>query len=294
MYDAIVIGNINIETNIDAVKIPRSDDFEMVNIYERIGGNAIDISVLCSHFGLRTSMVSSIGMDASGVLPILEKSKIDYSHLIVSETKTGKCISINLPGETSTFFFKGANKHLIPYGIEHNYLRSAKLIHICPSNAEILHSIPEKAGDVIISCQFDPTYPMESLSQNLNFLFLNSADALNASGKEDLLEAGKTFLQYGPRNVIINDRGRRAIVIRPEDQYEVVVTTDKAFDATDYEDAFYSGFIYRFVKTLNLKSSLSFGLAFQYFSHKKGNRLLFMDVDDIEDKMYAILRSNNE
>jgi hypothetical protein len=69
---------------------------------------------------------------------------------------------------------------------------------------------------------------------------------------------------------------------------------DKPYDAGEYDESFFSGFIYRYLRTSNLKTSLSFGLAFQLLSHRSKKKLLFQDVDVIEDTMYTIMRSNNE
>jgi len=294
MHDVVVIGNINIETSIEASPIRNTEDYEVNSISERIGGHAIDICVMCSYFGLSPSIVSSIGMDASGLLSILEKSRIDYTHLIISETKTGKHIGISTPGDSSSLFFRGANKHLQSHNVDQGTLKNCKLIHLCPCNREIVRSIPQKARDNTVSCHFDISYSIEDLGPDIDILFVDSETLTNKTGVNDISAAGREITKVGIRNVVVFDSGRMIRVIRDEDEYGVSLDVDKAYDASEYSGSFFSGFIYRFIKTSNLKSSLSFGLAYQYFSHEEKNKLLFKDIDEIEDKMYSILRSNNE
>ncbi|HPR41941.1 MAG TPA: carbohydrate kinase family protein [Candidatus Methanofastidiosa archaeon] len=294
MHDVVVIGDINMETNIEASSVIKGHYFEIGSISERIGGSAIDISVLCSYLGLKVSLVSSIGMDASGVLSILEKSNIDYSQLIISETKTGKRINIDLPGNSSSYVFTGANRHLSPRNVESRFLKGSRMVHICPGNDDMVRSISERAHDVLISCQIDGSCDLRSLDDKVNFLFMDVHDAMATTDEADASAAGRKIAGMGPQNVILTDKGKGLNVFRDGDPYVINAPVDPTYDAGEYDDSFISGFIYRYLKTSNLKSSLSFGLAFQLLSHTDGKKILFQDLDVIEDKMYSIMRSNNE
>jgi len=229
-----------------------------------------------------------------GILSILEKSKIDYSNLIISETKTGKRINIDLSGKRDSYIFPGANRHLSPQNVEFRFLKSSRMIHICPENNDMVVSLPKNAGDTMVSCHIDRSCPMAALDENIDFVFIDSYDAIRISGQDNLVGAGMIIKAQGPENVILTDRGKGVTVFRENEHYPITAPVDKAYDASDYDESFLSGFIYRYLKTSNLKSSLSFGLAFQFLSHSGGKKLLFQDVDLIEDKMYTIMRSNNE
>jgi len=294
MLDVVVIGDINMETNIDATPSPNRSHYDIGSLSDRIGGRAIDISVLCSHLGLRASLVSSIGMDASGILSILEKSNIDYSHLIISETKTGKRINIDTPGSNISYIFRGANRHLSPSSIDYPFLKGCRMVHICPGNIEMTRSVPGIARETLVSCHLDRSCPIDILNEKMDFVFIDASDALALTGKGDVAEAGRELLGKGPLHVILTDRGKGVAVFTEGEGLAIKAPIDMAYDATDYDESFFSGFIYRYLKTSNLKSSLSFGLAFQLLSHEQDKKILFQDVDIIEDKMYSIMRLNNE
>jgi len=293
-YNLGIIGNVNIETEMDASQLPASGDFSISNISERIGGEAMDTSIISAHFGLHPSIFSSIGMDATGILEIMERFKIDYSKMAISDEKTGKHVLIRTPKETYSLLYEGANKHILSHGIDLNFLNSVKLVHICPCDAKVPEKILPKIKDPIVSCQFDPRYPDIFLRPEVDLLFVQGSVALDFTGVKGYAKAARSLCDKGPKTVVVNDGGRAAHICRTEDEIDISFKSQRSYDASHYFNSFIAGFISRFVKTLNYKSSASFGLAYQFFTYDAGKRVVFKDAYDVEELMYKIVRLNNE
>ncbi|MHC1604467.1 MAG: carbohydrate kinase family protein [Candidatus Methanofastidiosia archaeon] len=290
--DFVVIGDVNIETEIEARKKPASREYLISKITGGIEGDAIDIAITGSHFGLKPAIVTSIGSDARGILEILDRYNIDYSHMMISEGKTGKTFLIRTQRKTSSFFFPGANRNLLVSSIDFNFLDQSKLVHICSIRQDIRNVMAQKLRKSIFTCQLDMETDLKEVGSKINILFSRSDVASNYTGEKDARKATRKLAALGPKAVIVNERGKRAHICRGEQEMVVEFKEDKTYDASLFFVSFVSGFISRFLKTSNYKSSTSFGLAYQYFASVARKKIVFREAYDIEGLMYKILRLN--
>jgi sugar/nucleoside kinase (ribokinase family) len=292
--DVVVIGNVDIVTDMGVRPIPHSSDYLITSLNERIGGDAIDISLICSHFGARPSLMSAIGMDAHNILSLLESHSIDYSHLVVSETNTGKRIVVHDDSGQSSLFYPGANAHILAYGIDAHFLNNARIVHICAGVTTDCSPFINKAHDPYVTCQFDARSSTSSLCEDVDILFAKALPAMRQTKAETAEECARLLADRGPKVVIVNDCGRNAHICKDDTVVSVSFSPGMSYDASGYFTSFIGAFLSRFLRTKNYKSAASFGMTYQHFAYMARDRVAPKAAEDVEDMMYKIVRVTNE
>lgn len=290
-----VLGSVNVEVEIEARPIPHSDDYEMVGISERIGGIALDVAVMCSHLGITSSLMSSVGSDAAGLLDILQSHKVSSKHVGVSDTKTGKHIIVHAPGGSSSLFYDGANKHMLTSPLDLNELNNAGTIFLAPGPKGLPERVMPHLMDVRLYCQLTPQFPLGMISDSMHVLFAPADLALSLTSSASPSEAADSLAAMGPRFVVVNDRGREVHYVADGKPGEIAIDRDDAYSASSYLGAFMAGFIARFLRSSNISTSVCYGLACQELAHDTGKRIvLFDDLEALDDRMYHFARLRHE
>ena len=290
-----VLGSVNVEVEIEARPIPHSDDYEMVEISERIGGAALDVAVMCSHLGVTSSLMSSIGADAGGMLDILRRHKVGASHVGISDSKTGKHIIVHTPGGSSSLFYDGANKHMLTSPLDLNALNNAGNIFLAPGPNGLPERVMPHLMDVQLYCQLTPRFPLGMISSSIAVLFSQADLAQSLTATANPHDAAAALSGMGPRIVVVNDRGQSVHYASGQQTGSVSIGRDEAYDATIFHAPFVAGCISRYIRTSNIATSAAYGLACQELAHDARKRIvLFDDLEALDERMYHIARLNHE
>lgn len=291
-FDIIVIGDVVSELCLDAHSSGGSEDSYIVStLQERIGGDALDIGMVCASGGLSCSLVSAIGIDASSVLDCLDRSKIDYSHLIVCDSKTGKKIKVIVDSASTDLTYEGASSHIFDYGIDKDFFSDSRLIHLTTFSPERYDAIQmEKRPHC--TCQYSPGTDIGEYPEDIGVLFMESSDAMALSGEDECCEAVEALVPICTCPTVVADRGRGAYVISDKSARSISMVPAVSYDASRFYSSFVGAFLSRYVKTNNLRSSASYGLSYQYFSYTDSCRVVGRDSLEIESVMRRIARMN--
>ncbi|RZN49952.1 carbohydrate kinase family protein [archaeon] len=292
--DVVVVGSVDIVTDMGVRPVPNSSDYLITSLNERIGGDAIDISIICSMFGVRPSLVSAIGMDAYKILALLDRHSIDYSHLVVSETNTGKRMVVHDETGQSSLFYPGANAHLLSYGIDAPFLNNARIVHLCAGDVAECRQLIAKVHDPYVTCQFDARSSPALLREEVDILFIQAMHAKRHTNCETPVECASHLAASGPQVVIVNDGGRQAHICKDGTTVSISFAPGMSYDASRYFTSFVGAFLSRFLRTKNYKSAASFGMAYQHFAYMARDRVVDKAAADVEDMMYKIVRVDNE
>lgn len=294
-YALLVVGSVDVEVEIEARPLPRSDDYDVTSLHERIGGTAVDVAVTCAHLGVRSSLMASIGMDALGLVDLLKHHGIDASHIGMSDTKTGKHVTVSAPGGTSSLLYEGANRHLVQQGLDYNVIASARHLYLAPGPRGLIERLMPHLGEAVVYAHLTPTFPPGMLTEEIDVLVSSSRTACLYTGEGTGLEAVRTLQGMGPRAVIASDAGAAAYCATDAGVSTLSLPSGQEHDASRYESAFVAGVIARYLRTMNAKTSAAYGLACQEEAYNQNKRVLTQtDALTLDERTYQLARLAHE
>ena len=259
--DVIGLGEVCIDWVAFVERFPEPDEKIYSLRMEKFPGGVIaNFCVGAARLGLRVGFMGGVGRDPEGecLLKNFQENGVDYSHTKVRGDR-GSAVNmlvVNREGQKTAVIDPNLyNNALDPDELDEEYIASSRCIHtsaIKPRTAEEAFRIAGRRG-VVTSVDLekqvvetDPETVRRILSMT-NILIPNKMGARRFTGKEDLVEAGRTLLSYGPEVVVITVGEDGAIVITREAVERVPAYRVKAVDATGAGDAFAAGFIYGYV-----------------------------------------------
>ncbi len=246
---AVVVGEICIDNYLYPIR------------EKYVGGNATNVAVWLSRYGIETSLVGAIGTDEEGkkVLNVLKNERVDISHLKI------------IPGVTaySDIKVKDGERFIIKeeFGVANSYQLSENdlnfifehnLIHITLNGNDginnYLNSINDK--ELIVSFDYSEGNKIDFVKETLSFadiIFLSKAHLRI----QEVEELGKKIVNKGPKIAVIT-MGERGSIAFTKDSIirQSAVPVPKVIDTLGAGDAFIGAFLACILKNIPIKAAL--------------------------------------
>jgi len=237
------------------------------------GGVTANFAVGMARLGGRVGFIGGVGRDEHGLmlLEALRREGVDVEYVKIHEDKSTAVnfIAVNHEGE-KMIFMDPALKNNVPDpdyidgGVE-QYILSAKALHTSAIKIETAvkaAGIARKGG---LTVSFDlekhvvNDYGLEGLKPMLeltNILMPNKLGIKTLTGRENLLEAARDALRYGPEIVVITRGDKGSMIVTDSRVIETPAFSIEPVDTTGAGDAFNAAFIYSYVvKGLSLREA---------------------------------------
>lgn len=230
------------------------DKIQLSSAEFQLGGNACNVSVGLSRFGLSSSLMAEIGLDefSESILAILHKENVDTSHVVRGHVPSSFAIGINFNNERTLFV-----QHRLR---EHKFLHPRErfdYVYLTSMGREwhdAYRIVVEYIDNHSIPLFFNPGTPqisegkdgiLKPLSKTF-VLFVNKTEGCTLTGlpetcgMPDLLEA---LSSLGPRIVSVTD-GKDGSYCMDEDgkKYHVGIYHSPVVERTGAGDAYATGF----------------------------------------------------
>lgn len=231
-------------------------------------GAAGYISQNLRKLGNEIRLVSCIGDDPFGVMILdsLNKSGIDPNHILIEQGAEGAiAIFILLFGSNKRpLTFRLPTHHGWPPKLNEkmsNYLLDSELIH----SAGYLHfpdlwtddllNLFKEAKEKGIIISMDPQFPLSPLEPPwinviepfipyLDYIMMDENEALNLTGKKNVIEAANYLIASGVQNIAIKQGEKGALVKNKDISKQIPAIPPKIFvDSIGAGDSFDAGFI---------------------------------------------------
>ena len=275
-WDAYIYGDVNIDLVVPGVEhfpAPGQED-EVDTIETFVGGGAALFTLGLGKLGLHPVFQGEVGDDCYGDLIAREfaAKNVDCSLLQKSSTgKTGISISFTNEKDRSFLTYRGTNAGISIRRVDLDKVREAGHIHVTgyegTSNhqdyLELLRQVKEET-DATVS--FDVGWDASGewyqgiydLFPYIDVLFMNETEAEHYSRKANAREAAVDFARSCGMAVIkLGKKG--SLAVKDGVTYEVPAFTVKAVDTTGAGDSFNAGFIYGYLRQMDIRACLECG-----------------------------------
>ena len=279
-FDIVCIGTVSVDTVIRVPFMPslHSESFAD-SVQEFHGGAAANVAAFASFYGeLKTGIVSCIGSDAWGMDLVgrLRQYGVDTRGIreIKGSTST-RIFTITTSGQERAYLVSlGALRDSSTKDFPREY-RESELFYVAPHTAQAHRDYVKLARELGITVALNPgsvyiqQAPLEKLHRllkHIKFLFLNEEEAHRYAKRESTAEAGKALLKMGAEYVVVTlgARGCRSFHNGHVESISAPVTSNA--NSMGSGDAFAAGFLSRFLRTSDIRSSLEMGQTFGAFA----------------------------
>ncbi len=260
--DVIVIGVINIHSTLRTALKPGVTN-PVSEFQETFFGSALHIAVNASLLKADVGIVSPVGRDAVGLLDLLRRNSVDYSHVVLSSKKNSNFIQLSTPTRSYNLYYEGAVKDLDPQKIEKKYLKKAKIVHICFPDEEVTETLVRMARKEKVLTSVDASFSEAD------------ADIVFTEGKR---KGNTTIVMDFKEGITCN--GKKIPVFR-----------DKMYYDTGVKDAFIAAFLTRYVKSEHPEYSALYGSCAAYLCSRSDKKVLTCTKEDVDNLFSEKVRS---
>ena len=233
----VIIGVIDIHTVLrTSLKIGVVNPVS--EITERFSGSALAVALNASLLKLQVGIISPVGRDAVGLMDLLKRYSVDYSHLVLSSKKNTNVMEVHTPTRHYNLYYQGALGDLQPEKIEREYLKKAKGVHICFPDRKVADHLVKAAREENILTSVDAAF----CDVDADIVFTE-----NLSKKERSKEPKK--------KVVVMDF-EKGIKINGK---KIPVFTEKTSYQEGVKDAFIAAFLTRYVKSEHPEHAALYG-----------------------------------
>ncbi|WP_116086785.1 ribokinase [Tropicimonas sp. IMCC34011] len=260
MTDRIaVVGSNMVDLVTYVERMPdRGETVEAPDFAQGFGGKGANQAVAAARLGADVAMVTCIGDDMFGPLvrQNLVDSGIDVTHVRkVDGAASGVApIFVEPDGENAILIVKGANASLSPADIdaaeETLKDRDAILLQLEVSLETVYHAVAFGAKHgvptILNPAPADPELDISRLS-GLDWFCPNESELALLSGlptgtDDEVIEAARSLISKGIRNVVVTLGGRGARHVTADDVTEIAPVKVEPVDTTGAGDAFIGSF----------------------------------------------------
>lgn len=288
VFDVICVGNAKIdvfltlheansylrlikETNELCIKFGEKITVEKAEIL--VGGNAANVSVGLSRFGLKVSLLSEIGKDefAQKIVDALFSEKVDVSNIKLTEGQQSSFSTIiNFKGERTIFSEHVKRSH------DFNFDQiSTKWVYLTSLGEEWTDAY-NKTVDFVkkTKCRlaFNPgTLQIATGKKNIenallitDVLFVNKEEAMKISNENDENKNMKMLLEnlqkLGPKTVVITDGENGSFAINEKGEiFKKEIIGTEVVEKTGAGDAYSSGFLSALINNKSINDAMNLG-----------------------------------
>ncbi|MBU7021160.1 MAG: carbohydrate kinase family protein [Theionarchaea archaeon] len=251
--DLLVIGTINIHSILRTSLKPGA--LNPVSEYrERFSGSTLGVALNASLLGADVGIIAPVGRDATGLMDILRRYSVDYSNIVLSSQKTPNYIELYTARKHYTMYYEGATSDLDPDKIAKDYLKQAKIVHICFPDSRIAETIVKR-----VKTQRRIT------STDTEFADVEADIVFTARKRE-----GKTTVVMDfEKGIEVNGKIMPSFIEKDQEPRRV-------------KDAFVAGFLVRYLKSERTEPAVMYGLCAAYLCSRGDQRVLSCAKEDVD------------
>ena len=252
-------------------RIPEKGKLVLIPQMEmHVGGGANNTGVVLKKLGEEVVMVGKVGNDGLGefIINSLRKEGIDTKGIVVTNEypTSSTMVLVDDQGERSFIHCAGANQSLRNADIRDEYFLDSDIVHITgtflmpgfdgPETTELLKRV-RKAGIITsIDTYWDDSGQWLSIIEPyfplLDIFISNRDESTHISGRQNLVENAKFFLDYGIKVVAIKMGEEGSFIMTNKEKILVPPFQVQAVDGTGAGDAFAAGFLVGYLRGWDL------------------------------------------
>lgn len=283
MPDIVVIGDINIDVNLNvpAYPLPGSETVA-TSIKMNTGGSAVNTAIALAQMDVPVGFIGRVGQDvlANQVLQDLKLSGVDCSYIQVDpKLSTGLIfITVTEDGERTMFGARGANAFTEASAVEPDYFAQCRWIHL--SGYSFLSYHQYETIQVALDIAKNSPYTRVSLDvgtepalrasarimeilPRLDVIFPNETELMLLSQRSTLEESQDYLLQQGVRAIVTKQGPRGCSVAVGSKRVQLPVFWGLEIkDTTGAGDSFNAGVVLGRLVGLSWEASAALGNAF--------------------------------
>jgi sugar/nucleoside kinase (ribokinase family) len=260
MLDLIIIGVIDIHTVL-RTSLKTGVVNPVSEITERFSGSALAVALNASLLEVRVGIISPVGRDAVGLLDLLKRYSVDYSHLVLSSKKNTNVMEVLTPTRHYNLYYQGALGDLQPEKIERGYLKKAKVVHICFPDHKVADHLVKAAR-----------------KENI----LTSVDAAFCNVDADIVFTEKTKKEESSkepkRKTVVMDFQKRIKV----NGKKIPVFRESTFYQEGVKDAFIAAFLARYLKSEHTEHAALYGSCAAALCSQTQKRILSCTKEELD------------
>ncbi|WP_164522096.1 5-dehydro-2-deoxygluconokinase [Halocella sp. SP3-1] len=288
--DVITIGRATVDLFANDYNVPLKE----VNSFTKyLGGSPANIATAIAKLGIKTGIISKVGMDACGeyVINYLKSNNVDTSNIFFDKkARTAIALGEIFPPDNFKVLFyreNSADLKLAIEDIDENYIKKAKILIVSgtalsrsPSREACLLAMKyaEKNNlKVIIDLDYrEETWPSKEVASVYLNLAMGKADIVVGTKKEVAIATGfcnndyKEIMKRKKINIfIVKDGKNGATAFTIKDTIKVPAFKVKVLNTVGAGDGFLGGFVYGLLNQFTIKKSLIYGSAVGAMAVKK-------------------------
>lgn len=264
----IIIGIIDIHTILKTSLKPSI--INPVSEYtEKFSGSALHTAANASVLKADVGIISVVGRDAVGLMDVLRRYQIDYSHLVLSSKKNANFIEFYTKTRHYNLYYEGAIDSLQPEKIEKEYLKRAKAVHVCFPDSEVTDYVVQLARKENILTSVDAAFS----ESDADIVFMEEGKQEKGKGKlkqKEKEQAKNTILMNFEKGITANKK--KIPVFRGDTYYKNGV-----------KDAFVAAFLTRYIKTEHMEHSALYGSCAAYICSQSRRKVLTCTKEEVDD-----------
>lgn len=288
-FNVVAVGALDLDIILKIEDYPsRGETAFIKDIEKHIGGPAANFAVCTAKLGLKTLLLSKVGIDEEGKFLIKEISKyelLDTSHLIIDDQKRTSVVFSIVDKEGERTFFAFFENSAIA-DISENEIASldsiisSRLLFCdgCLFFLEKPRSVLLKFMEAIrksscLKILFDPNLrttgalPEDQRGAYLealkftNILSLGKEEVFLLTQESDLDVGIKKLLSLGPELIFVKLSSEGSLVVAANKKFHAPAFRTKGVDTTGAGDAYDAGVAYAYLKNLPLEQVAIFANA---------------------------------
>lgn len=273
MNDITVIGDVNVDLLSSPVFSYPKKDFQTLipSMNLQIGGGAANFAFATSRLGLKTRLIGLVGKDIFGeyIIGKTKKFGIDSKLRITEKEKTGITLGIHfIDGSKSLLTFRGTNSLLSLRDFKLEDIEG-KAIHISGYNfvdnlRKDVNKIVKYAKKKKMLVSLDPDIKsgirfsvkeLKKVLKSVDIFFVNIEEGEMLTRKKEKVKIAKDILDFGCKIVVLKCGNRGCAVGSKEKVFIIKGIRVKPVNPTGTGDIFNAAFIFKYLKTRNIKES---------------------------------------
>ncbi|QHT63161.1 carbohydrate kinase family protein [Paenibacillus lycopersici] len=276
-FDAVVVGDVNIDlVVVGQSRVPQPGQEVFVeNMLVHVGGGAALFALSLAKLGLGIAFSGVLGEDSNGsfIREQFAKYGIDTSLIETSKIhRTGISIAFNPDTDRSFLSYAGSNQELELGRLEPDRIAQGRHVHLTGyrgrENHETFLAIVKqlKERGVTLSCDVGWDDSGEwyegifDLMRHIDVFLMNETEALHYTRRTNIEEGLRHMATFG-RHVVVKLGAAGAVAAKDGKLTHHPAFKVEAVDTTGAGDSFNAGYLYGFLRGLDVETSLKYGNA---------------------------------
>lgn len=294
--DLLAIGHTAFDYIIQVKDFPQPNSSTAINKMKTLfGGAAANVAVVASSLGLKSSLVSAVGIDfiGSDYQEKLNDLKIDTENMIViDDEKTPTAFVLtDSNNDQISYFYWGAASQFKSSEPPHRTINRVDAVHLATGDPGFNRRsglVAHEAGKLI---SFDPGQDLHMYSKNelesvikiCNILFGNHHEIKRI--QETLKMDIKDLIKFGP-DIVVTTHGKDGSSIHTDKEIKIEAIIRETVDPTGAGDSYRAGFLNAYLKGESLETCGKFASTVASFVvEAEGCQTNVPDNDMVEERM---------